>query len=96
MQANGLRVYIPGLHCCGYLMSFASRQVLGFLAGLALAPLVTKFVLEPLYIQSLYDEVDSIHHDLDYLGWKVRLREQEKGLKAEELYVPTLYYQARF
>lgn len=77
-------------------MPLLGRQTTGFLAGLALPPVLTKLVLHPLLIESKFDEVDSIKHDLDYIGWHVRMREEEKGVQFDSLYVPVSYYQGRY
>lgn len=73
-----------------------SPVVVGLLAGLAVPPVVTKLVLEPSIIQSKYDEIDNIKHDLDYIGWHVRNLEESRGWKAEDVYVPTSYFQGRW
>ncbi|KAK7686954.1 hypothetical protein QCA50_010035 [Cerrena zonata] len=60
----------------------------GLLAGLSIPPIITKVVLVPSLIQSKYDEIDSIKHDLDYIGWHVRNMEEVKGYKEDDIYVP--------
>lgn len=77
-------------------MSLLTRLVSGFVIGLATPPILTKLVLQPLLIDSKFDEVDSIKHDLDYLGWNIRMRQQEHGVAPDALYVPTSYYQGRY
>lgn len=79
-----------------YYMSFAGKQIVGLVTGLAVPPIITKFILHPVLVESKYNEVDSLKHDLDYLGWNVRLREQEHGVASEALYVPTSYFQGRY
>lgn len=77
-------------------MSLLTRLVSGFVIGLATPPLVTKLFLQPFLIDSKFDEVDSIKHDLDHLGWNIRLKQQEIGVAPDALYVPTSYYQGRY
>ncbi|ODV67966.1 hypothetical protein HYPBUDRAFT_152670 [Hyphopichia burtonii NRRL Y-1933] len=79
-------------------MSFITKSpvVLGLLAGLSVPPIITKVVLVPSLIQSKYDEIDSIKHDLDYIGWHVRNMEEVKGYKEDDIYVPVSYFQGRY
>lgn len=74
----------------------AARQVLAFVAGLAVPPLLTALIFQPYFIQSRFDEIDSIKYDMDYVGWHIRLLEEKKGITGDALYVPTSYYQGRY
>lgn len=67
--------------------------VTGLLAGLALPPLITKLLLQPAIIQSKYDEIDSLKHEVDFAGWKVRTMEEGYGLQEAEVYVPSSYHE---
>lgn len=79
-------------------MSFVLNKVtvVGLLAGLVVPPVLTKLILEPSFIHSKFDEIDNIKSDLDHIGWHVRNLEESKGLKGEEVYIPTTYFQARY
>lgn len=69
---------------------------IGFISGLIVPPVVTKMVLEPIFIQRKYEEIDNIKLDVDYIGWHVRNLEEERGMKEEEVYVPVSYFQGRY
>lgn len=73
-----------------------SNAFLGLIGGLALPPLVTRFFLKPYIIDSKYQEIDMIKHDLDILGWQIRNLEEFKGFKQEDVYVPITYFQGRY
>lgn len=75
---------------------FRSYPMMGLLAGLTVPPIATKFILQPYFVDSKYDEIDAIKHDLDHMGWLVRNLEEIKGLPTEEVYVPVSYFQARY
>lgn len=78
-------------------MSFLrSYPVLGAIAGLSIPPLATKLVLQPYFIDSKYDEIDDIKHDLDHIGWHVRNLEEIKGVQKDDIYVPVSYFQGRY
>lgn len=73
-----------------------SPAAIGLFTGLALPPLVSKLFLQPLLVQAKYDEIDSIKLDLDHLGWQLRILEETSGLKEEDVYIPTSYFQGRY
>ncbi|EGV63821.1 hypothetical protein CANTEDRAFT_113855 [Yamadazyma tenuis ATCC 10573] len=75
---------------------FTSRVTFGLIAGLSIPPLVTKFVLEPYFIHTKFNEIDDIKHDIDHIGWHVRNLEELKGLKGDDVYVPVSYFQGRY
>lgn len=65
-----------------------SPATIGLLGGLALPPLITKFILEPKFVQSKFDEVNNIKYNIEYLGWHVRELEEAKGFRDDSTYVP--------
>ncbi|KAK6199277.1 uncharacterized protein RJT21DRAFT_121587 [Scheffersomyces amazonensis] len=69
---------------------------LGLLTGLAVPPLLTKFVLFPVFVQSKYDEINTIKQELEFVGWNVRHLEEDRGLEENELYVPRSHYKASY
>lgn len=73
-----------------------SPKVFGLLSGLVLPPLVTKLVLEPMFIQKKYDEIDDIKYNIDYMGWHVRNLEEKRGVNEDKFYVPDSYFQGRY
>ena len=73
-----------------------TTTLIGLISGLALPPIFTKTVLFPFLIQSKYDEIDTIKHNLDYIGWNVRNMEEQQGYKGDEVYVPVSYFQGHY
>lgn len=71
-------------------------QVLAFLAGLAVPPVVTKAVIQPAVFKPNFDELYAIKQELDFVGWQVRHIEEEKGFKKERLYEPKTLYQGHW
>lgn len=67
----------------------------GFAAGSITVPLATKYVLRPLLVDYKYIEVDEIKHDMDFVGWNIRMLQENSGVRHEDLYIPTSYYQPR-
>ncbi|ODV78718.1 uncharacterized protein CANTADRAFT_272611 [Suhomyces tanzawaensis NRRL Y-17324] len=61
---------------------------IGLLTGLALPPIIARFVVFPAYVQSKYDDVDDLKHNVNYLGWHVKLLEEAQGLSESEVLVP--------
>lgn len=70
--------------------------ITGFLAGLALPPLITKLWVQPALIQAKFDEIDKIKNDIDHAGWHVRNMEEQYGVKEDEIYVPISYFQGHY
>lgn len=60
-----------------------SPATIGLLSGLVLPPLVTKFILEPKFVQRKYDEIRNIKYNIEYLGWHVRVLEEASGINEE-------------
>lgn len=73
-----------------------SYTFMGFIGGLCVPPVATKLVLQPYFIDSKYNEIDDIKHDLDHIGWHVRNLEEIKGIKSDDVYVPVSYFQGRY
>lgn len=65
-----------------------SPATIGLLSGLVLLPLVTKFILEPKFVQRKYDEIRNIKHNIEYLGWHVRVLEEASGINEDKFYSP--------
>lgn len=65
-----------------------SPATIGLLSGLILPPLVTKFILEPKFVQRKYDEIRNIKYNIEYLGWHVRGLEEASGFKEDKFYSP--------
>ncbi|CUM54422.1 uncharacterized protein AC631_04373 [Debaryomyces fabryi] len=74
-----------------------SPATIGLLSGLVLPPLLAKFVLEPIFIQRKYDEVQNLKYNVEYLGWHVRGLEEASGFKEDKFYSPlSLFPEQRF
>lgn len=73
-----------------------NKPLVGFITGFILPPLATKLALKPLLIDTKFEEIDTLKHELDNMGWHVRNLEEMQGYKDEDVYVPVSYYQGRY
>ncbi|KAK6456956.1 uncharacterized protein RJT20DRAFT_127060 [Scheffersomyces xylosifermentans] len=71
--------------------SVARAGAIGLLSGLALPPLLTRFLLVPSIRQQKVDEIRHLKYQIDYMGWHVRELEEIKGYKEEDTYVPITF-----
>lgn len=71
-----------------------SKSAIGFVTGLLVPPVLTKVLLEPVFVQRKYDEIDGLKHLLDYIGWHVRNLEESNGYDSNAMYVPVSYFQS--
>lgn len=75
-------------------LAYFSTGFKGLLAGSIITPIVTKFIIVPLYFNPLdtMKEIHYIQQEMEYVGWNVRHLQEEKGFSEEELYTPATYY----
>lgn len=70
-------------------MSFTARgPLLGFSAGLILPVLVSQFYIRPRWLGDVQKEIYKLRHELDFVGWNVRILEEAKSFQEADLYQP--------
>ncbi|QWW25512.1 hypothetical protein CA7LBN_004399 [Candidozyma auris] len=62
--------------------------LLGFSAGLILPVLVSQFYIRPRWLGDVQKEIYKLRHELDFVGWNVRILEEAKGFQEADLYQP--------
>ncbi|KAI5958502.1 uncharacterized protein KGF55_005762 [Candida pseudojiufengensis] len=73
--------------------SFIATGFKGLIAGSIVTPIVTKYVISPMYFDpQVMKEIHYIQQEMEFVGWNVRHLQEQKGFKEEELYTPNTFY----